>query len=55
MSGSSLPRRRRFRRGTAVLLIAAAPLSMAGACEQEGAEVPGVEQGDGEDEGEDDD
>lgn len=54
MSRSSLPRRTRFRRGAAILLLAAAPLTMAGACEQE-AEVPGVEQEEGEGgEGEDD-
>ena len=60
MSRSSLPRVTRFRRGLAVVLLAAAPLTMAGACEQEG-EGTGVEVEEGEEgeggeggEGEDD-
>ena len=47
MSRSSLPRPWWLRRSAAALLLAAAPLTMAGACEQE-AEVPGLEEGEGE-------
>lgn len=52
MSRSSLPRRpSRFRRGAAGLVLALVPFTMAGACEEEGAQVPGVEQEGGEQEG----
>ena len=54
MSRSSLPRSTRFRRGLAVVLLAAAPLTMAGACQQE-AEEAGVEVEEGEEGGEEED